>query len=299
MEKRIYISGKMGEKSLSEATKEKFATAELRLKSEGWDPINPATSEYQDFMREQLADSREDWEDGDMDTAFNEYGEMLIHDLRIISLCDAIYMLADWRQSPGARVEHEYAKALGKEVRYEVEVMDGEHGLVADLQRILNELKTKGRTVFAWSAIKERLQAASVVALLVLSVALGSCTTTRYVEVERVHTDTLYMSKVQKDSVYLHDSIFVNQWQSGDTIYQTRDRWHTAWRDRLVTDTVLHIVRDSVPKPYPVIQKEKVEKELNWWQRFRMLLGDIAIIVCGFCGVGLIVKEIILRSARG
>ena len=299
MKKRIYISGKMGEKSLSEATKEKFAQAEARLKSEGWDPINPATSEYQDYIQGVLAEACEDWQQGDMEGDFNEYGEMLMLDLHIIILCDAIYMLADWRQSPGARVEHEYAKALGKDIRYEVEVIDGEHGLVADLQRLLNELKEKGRTVFAWSAIKERLQALSVVVLLVLSVALGSCTTTKYVEVEKVHTDTLYMSKVQKDSVYLHDSIFVNQWRSGDTIYQTRDRWHTAWRDRLVTDTVLHIVTDTVPIPYPVIQEKKVEKELTWWQRFRMMLGDIAIIVCGFCGVGLVVKEIILRSARG
>ena len=299
MKKRIYISGKMGEMSLSEATREKFAQAEARLKAEGWDPINPATSEYQDFMREQLDDSREDWEDGDMKTAFNEYAEMLIHDLVCIVMCDAIYMLADWRMSPGARVEHEYAKALGKEIRYEVEVMDGEHGLVADLQRLLNELKANGRTVFAWSAIKERLQAASVVALLVLSVALGSCTTTKYVEVEKVHTDTLYMSKVQKDSVYLHDSIFVNQWQSGDTIYQTRDRWHTAWRDRLVTDTVLHIVRDSVPAPYPVIQKVEVEKELTWWQVLRMNLGDLLLIIaCGYLLYRL-VRYLILKSARG
>lgn len=299
MKKRIYISGKMGERSLSEATKEKFAQAEARLKAEGLDPINPATSEYQELMLEQLDESREDWEDGDIGTTFNEYGVMLIHDLRFISLCDAIYMLADWRLSPGARVEHEYAKALGKEIRYEVEVMESDHALVADLQRLLNELKEKGRTVFAWSAIKERLQAFSVVVLLVMSVALGSCTTTKYVEVPNVHTDTLYVSKTQKDSIYLHDSVFVNQWKSGDTIYQTRDRWYTAWRDRLVTDTVLHIVRDSVPKPYPVIKEKKVEKALTWWQRCRMMLGDIAIIVCGFCGVGLVVRYLILRSARG
>ena len=299
MKKRIYISGKMGEKSLSEATRDKFAQAEERLKAEGWDPINPATDDYQDFMQSVLAEAFEDWEDSDIEGEWNEYAEMLMHDLRIISLCDALYMLADWKQSPGATAEHAYAKALGKEILYEVEVMEGDHALVADLQRILNELKEKGRTVFAWSAIKERLQALSMVVLLAVAAVLGSCTTTKYVEVPKVHTDTLYVSKTQKDSIYLHDSIFVNQWKSGDTIYQTRDRWRTEWRDRLVTDTVLHLVRDTVPKPYPVIQEKKVEKALTWWQRFRMMLGDIAIIIVGFCGVGLVVKEIILRSARG
>ena len=296
---KIYISGKMGEKSLSEATREKFAQAEERLKAEGWDPINPATDDYQDVMRVLLAEAFEDWEDADIEGEWNEYAEMLMHDLRIISLCDALYMLADWQQSPGATAEHAYAKALGKEIRYEVEVMESDHALVADLQRILNELKAKGRTVFAWSAIKERLQALSVVVLLAVAAVLGSCTTTKYVEVPKVHTDTLYVSKTQKDSIYLHDSVFVNQWKSGDTIYQTRDRWRTEWRDRLVTDTVLHMVTDTVAKPYPVIQEKKVEAALTWWQRFRMMLGDIAIIIVGFCGVGLIVKEIILRSARG
>lgn len=296
---KIYISGKMGEKSLSDATRDKFAQAEERLKAEGWDPINPATDEYQDFMQGVLAEAFEDWEDSDIEGEWDEYAEMLMHDLRIISLCDALYMLADWKQSPGATAEHAYAKALGKEIRYEVEVMESDHALVADLQRILNELKAKGRTVFAWSAIKERLQALSVVVLLAVAAVLGSCTTTKYVEVPKVHTDTLYISKMQKDSIYLHDSIFVNQWKSGDTIYQTRDRWRTEWRDRLVTDTVLHMVTDTVAKPYPVIQEKKVEAALTWWQRFRMMLGDIAIIICGFCGVGLIVKEIILRSARG
>lgn len=296
---KIYISGKMGEKSLSEATRDKFAQAEERLKAEGWDPINPATDDYQDFMQGVLAEAFEDWEDADIEGEWDEYAEMLMHDLRIISLCDAIYMLADWRLSPGATAEHAYAKALGKEIRYEVEVMESDHALVADLQRILNELKAKGRTVFAWSAIKERLQALSMVVLLAVAAVLGSCTTTKYVEVPKVHTDTLYVSKTQKDSIYLHDSIFVNQWRSGDTIYQTRDRWRTEWRDRLVTDTVIHMVTDTVAKPYPVIQEKKVEKALTWWQRFRMMLGDIAIIIVGFCGVGLIVKEIVLRSARG
>ena len=84
MKKRIYISGKMGELSLSEATREKFAQAEARLKGEGWDPINPATSEYQDYAQGALAESREDWQQADMEGEWNEYGEMLLLDLHTI-----------------------------------------------------------------------------------------------------------------------------------------------------------------------------------------------------------------------
>lgn len=140
--------------------------------------------------------------------------------------------------------------------------------------------------------------ATAILEFVVLSILLGGCTSVRYVEVEKVHTDTLYISKMQKDSIYLHDSIFVNQWKSGDTIYQTRDRWHTEWRDRLVTDTVIHFVTDTVPTPYPVIQEKKVEKELSWWQRMRMTVGDIAIFALVLMLLVWIVKSIVMKIVR-
>ena len=140
--------------------------------------------------------------------------------------------------------------------------------------------------------------ATAILELVVLSILLGGCQSVRYVEVEKVHTDTLYISKTQKDSIYLHDSIFVNQWQSGDTIFQVRDRWHTEWRDRLVTDTVLHFVTDTVPKPYPVIQEKKVEKELNWWQRLRLTVGDIALFALALMVVVWGVRAVILKLVR-
>lgn len=140
--------------------------------------------------------------------------------------------------------------------------------------------------------------ATAILELVVLSILLGGCKSVRYVEVEKVHTDTLYISKMQKDSIYLHDSIFVNQWKSGDTIYQMRDRWHTEWRDRLVTDTVIHFVTDTVPKPYPVIQEKKVEKELNWWQRLRLTVGDIALFTLALMLLVWIVKSIVMKIVR-
>ena len=140
--------------------------------------------------------------------------------------------------------------------------------------------------------------ATAILEFVVLSILLGGCKSVRYVEVEKVHTDTLYISKMQKDSIYLHDSIFVNQWRSGDTVYQTRDRWRTEWRDRLLTDTVIHVVTDTMPIPYPVIQEKKVEKELNWWQRMRMTVGDIAIFALVLMLLVWIVKSIVMKIVR-
>ena len=107
---------------------------------------------------------------------------------------------------------------------------------------------------------------------LVICALLSSCSTTKVVEVERVKTDTTYITKWQRDSVWLHDSIRVTE--RGDTV--RIERWHTQWRDRLRVDTVYRATHDTIPAPYP--ETEYVEKELSWWQKLRLWLGNIVLL---------------------
>ena len=44
MRKKVYISGKIGEEVLSDATREKFAKAEEYIKAKGYKVFNPTTS---------------------------------------------------------------------------------------------------------------------------------------------------------------------------------------------------------------------------------------------------------------
>ena len=99
-----------------------------------------------------------------------------------------------------------------------------------------------------------------------------SCTKTEYITVEKVRTDTAYITKHQRDSVWLHDSIRVTE--RGDTV--RIERWHTQWRDRLRVDTVYRATHDTIPAPYP--ETEYVEKELSWWQRVRLWLGNVVLL---------------------
>ena len=113
--------------------------------------------------------------------------------------------------------------------------------------------------------------------LLVAIVALASCKTkTVVVTVPEVRTDTTYITKEQRDSIWLHDSIYVSEKQKDDTIYLYQERWHTKYVEKLKTDTIYQHKVDSVGVPYPV--EVKVEKKLNWWQNMRMTLGTIALI---------------------
>ena len=90
--------------------------------------------------------------------------------------------------------------------------------------------------------------------------------------------DTTYVSKVQVDSVFRRDSVFVKE--KNDTIYiykeKVRDRY------RLLRDTIYQHKVDSV-----YIDKErvvKVERQLTAWQRFKMR-GFWALLAAMACWI--------------
>ena len=107
--------------------------------------------------------------------------------------------------------------------------------------------------------------------VFMLSLIAGCKSHERVVVVETVRADTLRLSRNIRDSVWLHDSIYIRD--KGDTMWI--ERWHTRWRDRTVHDTTYVSKTDSVPVPYPV--EVEVPRELNWSQRLRMHAGGVAI----------------------
>ena len=105
---RVYISGKIGEEVLSEATRQKFAKAEAYLREWDFEVFNPTTSGL-GLRAEELA--RENGTDF--------YTEIMKLDLAELAWCDAIYMLTDWTDSPGAKREYAEACRLGLAIWYE------------------------------------------------------------------------------------------------------------------------------------------------------------------------------------
>ena len=107
---KIYISGKIGEEGeevLTEATREKFAQAERMLRQLGYDVFNPTTSGLGATAEEHAKKHG---------TTF--YREILVCDIIALNLCDAIYMLRDWHNSPGSFVELCFAQATGIDVLF-------------------------------------------------------------------------------------------------------------------------------------------------------------------------------------
>ena len=87
----IYISGRIT--GLPNA-KELFNEAELRLKAQGYKVVNPCNNGV----------NSDSW------TAHMKA------DIKLLMDCDAIYLLSNWKQSEGARIERFIAWSLGYEM---------------------------------------------------------------------------------------------------------------------------------------------------------------------------------------
>ena len=109
----------------------------------------------------------------------------------------------------------------------------------------------------------------TVLITILLCAMCTGCTTTQYIPVIEHHTDTLIQTKVQKDSIWLHDSIHVTE--KGDTV--RIEKWHTKYIEKQVHDTTYISKTDTVPVPYPVETIREVAQPLAWWQKTLMWLG--------------------------
>lgn len=103
-------------------------------------------------------------------------------------------------------------------------------------------------------------------------IAMGSCKSVKYVPVETIRHDSIYITQHLKDSIYIHDSIY--QKEKGDTLII--EKWHTKYLEKQVRDTLIQIERDTIPQPYPY--EVEVPAQLSWWQKTRLHLANIALL---------------------
>ena len=77
-----------------------------------------------------------------------------------------------------------------------------------------------------------------------MSLLLLSCSPrVKVVEQERVRTEWRDRLRIERDSIYLHDSVQIER--RGDTVF--RDRWHVMTKRFSIHDTVYISRVDSVP----------------------------------------------------
>ncbi len=95
---RIYLAGAITNVDPLTAA-ENFRRAERFVEGQGHEPLNPLTLVCQKEGR--------------------DYFEYLCDAMQIMSTADAVYMIAGWRDSFGAQIEHFVAGLKGMDVFYE------------------------------------------------------------------------------------------------------------------------------------------------------------------------------------
>ena len=134
-----------------------------------------------------------------------------------------------------------------------------------------------------------------ILSLALCIIVVGCKTTTKIVEVpvekEVIKTDSIYITKVKVDSVFEKDSIYINTYVKGDTIYRDNYRFISRWRDRVKLDTIYKTHTDTI-KVEKAITIE-VEKPLSWWQKVKQDVGGIAMGILVTLLVGLIIWVLI------
>lgn len=115
--------------------------------------------------------------------------------------------------------------------------------------------------------IKKVSRCITLAPFMCLLFVIYSCRTVKYVPVETVKVDTTYINKLQRDSIYMLDSVYVKE--KGDTVLI--EKYKYLYRDKLVRDTLYMAKTDSIQVPYPV------EKELTRWQQMKQELGGWAL----------------------
>ena len=116
----------------------------------------------------------------------------------------------------------------------------------------------------------------NIIMAIAAGILLGSCAAPKATVVERVTHDTVQVTRLHRDSIFRHDSIYIREHTVGDTVYLEVTRWHTQYRDRWHHDSIYLSRRDSIPVPYPV--EKRVPTQLSSWQQVQLWLGRLVLV---------------------
>lgn len=119
--------------------------------------------------------------------------------------------------------------------------------------------------------------------LIGVCLLMCSCRT-EYVPIEVVRLDSLYFSKILKDSVYIRDSVLVK----GDTV--VKNKYVYVYRNLVDTFYVYRDKEIEVPVP--------VERKLSWWEKMKMDFGGWVILIVALYVVYRMIRWLVLRYRK-
>lgn len=126
---------------------------------------------------------------------------------------------------------------------------------------------------------------AIVATLLIACFIIVGCATPKHITqlVRDVHTDTLYLSNIQYDSIYIMQDKLVDR--SKDTIY-IKDV-SVEYRYKLLKDTIRAVERDSIPYQVTITEVKEITRPITFFDRlcricFYFLSGILFVLLVKF-----------------
>ena len=123
---------------------------------------------------------------------------------------------------------------------------------------------------------------APYVLLLLTLLTVYSCSTSRHVTqlVERTSVDTVYLSNVQYDSIYIFQDRQLDR--SRDTVY-LRDV-SVEYRYRHLRDTIYKVQHDSIPYQVTVTEVKEITRPLSLFDHlthftFWLVVGALLLLI--------------------
>ena len=113
--------------------------------------------------------------------------------------------------------------------------------------------------------------------LLFMTLLLGSCKVKEKiveVPIPQIKTEIKYIDKIEYDSIYLKDSVYIVQ--KGDTIYNNKVAYR--YKYKYLKDTVTVNKTDTITKLQKVTEI-KVQNQLNIVQKVLMYIGLFSILL--------------------
>ena len=111
---------------------------------------------------------------------------------------------------------------------------------------------------------------------------------TEYVPIESVRYDSVMIEKLMRDSVFVRDSVYLQE--KGDTIYKYKDRFVYVYKNRVDTFFAEKIREIEVPVP--------VERKLTWWERVKLNYAEWVIAVLVAIALVYALRQWLARKIR-
>jgi hypothetical protein len=111
---------------------------------------------------------------------------------------------------------------------------------------------------------------------------------TVYVPLEVVRYDSIVFVSMDRDSVFVRDSVFLRE--KGDTVFKYKDRFVYVYRDRVDTFYMEKMREVEVPVP--------VERKLTWWERVKLEYAEWLIGVLVAIALVYAIRKWMARKVR-